>query len=244
MTEKNPLSFFSVVLVEPKYSGNIGAVARAMMNFDVKDLYLVNPCELDNICYARAMHATKILDHAKICSSFDDAVKNLDFLIATSSIGSKTEKRHLRNPVMLEDFAEKIFDVKGKIGLVFGREDYGLFNKEIAACDIMVKIPTSESYPSLNLSHAVTVVLYAIYLRKAFLPKKRRPLESLEKEKLYEFFSQLLEDIDYPAHKKQHTTIMFKRIMGRAMLSKWEYHTLMGVFSKTLGTMKRNEPKN
>jgi len=243
MPEKNPLSFFSVVLVEPKYSGNIGAVARAMMNFDVKDLILVNPCDLDNICYARAMHATKILDQAKIYSSFDDAVKNLDFLIATSSIESKTEKRHLRNPVLLEDFADKIFDVKGKIGLVFGREDYGLFNEEIAACDIMVKIPTSESYPSLNLSHAVTLVLYAIYLRKSFLPKKRRSLGSLEKEKLYEFFCQLLEDIEYPAHKKQHTTIMFKRIMGRAMLSKWEYHTLMGVFSKTLGTIKRNRPK-
>ena len=219
MSEKNPLSFFSVILVEPKYSGNIGAVARAMMNFDVENLFLVNPCELDNICYARAMHAIKILDHAKIYSSFDDTVKNFDFLIATSSIESKTEKRHLRNPVLLEDFAEKIFDVKGKIGLVFGREDYGLFNEEIAACDIMVKIPTSESYPSLNLSHAVTLVLYAIYLRKAFLPKRRRPLGSLEKEKLYEFFGQLLEDIDYPAHKKRRTTIMFKRIMGRAMPS-------------------------
>ncbi len=243
MTEKNPLSLFSVILVEPKYSGNIGAVARAMMNFDVNDLCLVNPCELDNICYARAMHATQILDHAKIYSSFTDAVKNFDFLVATSSIESKTEKRHLRNPVLLEDFAEKIFDVKGKIGLVFGREDYGLFNEEIAACDIMLKIPTSESYPSLNLSHAVTVVLYAIYLRKAFLPTRRRPLGSLEKKKVNEFFSQLLEDIDYPSHKKQHTTIMFKRIMGRAMLSKWEYHTLMGVLSKTRGTIKRKQQK-
>jgi len=243
MAEKKPLSFFYVVLVEPKNSGNIGAVARAMMNFDVEHLYLVNPCELDNVCYARAMHATKILDNAQTFSCFEDAIENLDYLVATSSIESKTDKRHLRNPLILEDFSEKIFDVKGKVGLVFGREDYGLFNEEIAACDIMLKIPTSESYLSLNLSHAVTIVLYSIYLKKACIPERRRAIGSLEKQKLLEFFAQLLDDIDYQPHKKEHTKIMFKRIMGRAMPSKWEYHTLMGVFSKTLGKIKQKERK-
>lgn len=232
---------FYVILVEPKYSGNIGAVARAMMNFDVNKLYLVNPCELDNVCYARAMHATKILDTAKIFSSFEDAVRNLDYLVATSSIESKTEKRHLRNPVFIEEFAERVYDVEGKVGLVFGREDYGLYNQEIAACDIMLKIPTSELYSSINLSHAVMVVLYSIYLRKTFIPKKRRSMGVIEKEKLYEFFEQLLEDIEYPPHKKEHTKIMFKRIMGRAMPSKWEYHTLMGVLSRTLRKFKEDK---
>ena len=243
MAEKNPLSYFYVVLVEPKNSGNVGAVARAMMNFDIQHLYLVNPCELDNVCYARAMHATKILDNAKTFSCFEDAIQNLDFLAATSSIESKTDKRHLRNPVLLEDFSETIFDVKGKVGLVFGREDYGLFNEEIAACDIMLRIPTSESYLSLNLSHAVTIVLYSIYLKKASIPQRRRVIGSLEKQKLFEFFAQLLDDIEYQPHKKQHTKIMVKRIMGRAMPSKWEYHTLMGVLSKTLGKIKQKERK-
>jgi tRNA/rRNA methyltransferase len=243
MAEKNPFSFFYVVLVEPKNSGNIGAVARAMMNFDIQHLYLVNPCELDNVCYARAMHATKILDNAKTYNSFEDATQKLDFLVATSSIESKTDKRHLRNPVLLEDFSETIFDAKGKVGLIFGREDYGLFNEEIAACDIMLKIPTSESYPSLNLSHAVTIVLYSIYLRKACIPERRRPIGSIEKTKLFEFFAQLLNDIDYQPHKKEHTKILFKRLMGRAIPSKWEYHTLMGVLSKTLGKIKQNERK-
>jgi TrmH family RNA methyltransferase len=243
MAKKNPLSYFYVVLVEPKNSGNVGAVARAMMNFDIQHLYLVNPCELDNVCYARAMHATKILDSAKTFSCFEDAIKNLDFLAATSSIESKTDKRHLRNPVLLEDFSETVFDVKGKVGLVFGREDYGLFNEEIAACDIMLRIPTSESYLSLNLSHAVTIVLYSIYLKKASVPQRRRVIGSLEKQKLFEFFAQLLDDIEYQPHKKQHTKIMVKRIMGRAMPSKWEYHTLMGVLSKTLGKIKQKERK-
>jgi tRNA/rRNA methyltransferase len=243
MVEKTPHPTFYIVLVEPKNPGNIGAVARAMMNFDFQQLYLVNPCELDNVCYARAMHAASILENAQTFSSLKDAVQHLDYLVATSSIESKTDKRHLRNPVLLEEFSEKIFEVTGKVGLIFGREDYGLFNEEIAACDIMLKIPTSEAYPSLNLSHAVSVVLYSLYLKKAFIPRRRRPLSALEKEKLYEFFAQLLDDIEYPPHKKEHTKIMFKRIMGRAMPSTWEYHTLMGVFSKTLGKIKRKQEK-
>lgn len=235
MVTKRSHPVFYVVLVEPKNSGNIGAVARAMMNFSVEHLLLVNPCELDQTAYTRAMHATKILDNAQIFSSFHNAVQNLDYLVATSSIASKTEKRHLRNPVFLEEFAEKIGDVNGKVGLVFGREDYGLFNEEIATCDIMVKIPTSEEYPSLNLSHAVIIVLYALYKNQDNHPKQHRRIGSVEKEKLYEFFSELLDDINYPDHKKEHTEIMVRRILGRAMLSQWEYHTLMGVLSKQKG---------
>jgi TrmH family RNA methyltransferase len=190
------------------------------------------------------MHATQILDNAKTFSSFAEAIKDLDYLVATSSIESKTDKKHLRNPVLLEDFAEKVFDVKGNVGLVFGREDYGLFNEEIAACDIMVKIPTSENYPSLNLSHAVTIILYSLYLKKSVIRKRRREIGPVEKKKLNEFFGQLLDNIEYPDHKKEHTKIMFKRMMGRAIPSTWEYHTLMGVFSRTLGKIKRMKEKH
>lgn len=209
------------------------------MNFDFDKLYLVKPCKLDDECYARAMHAKKILDDAKIFSSFEDAFKNLDYLVATSSIESQNDKRHLRNAISLEEFAEKIFEIDGKIGLVFGREDYGLYNEEIAVCDIMLRIPSSDSYPSLNLSHAIILVLYALYAKKLFKPKKKRHMGKIEKEKLYEFFSKLLDEINYPLHKKENTNVMFRRIMGRAMPSKWEYHTFMGVLSKTLEKMSK-----
>ena len=234
MNDKNNFKKFFIILVEPKYSGNIGAVARVMKNFDFKNLILVNPTELDEICYARAMHATDILEKAKVYANFNDAIKNIDFLIATSSIESKTDKKHLRNPMNLKDFSEKVFEVDGKIGIVFGREDFGLFNEEIAKCDIMIRIPSSESYMSFNLSHAVCLILYSLFLEKDFNPRKRRDIQKLEKEKLFEFFSRILDLINYPEHKKENTKIMFKRIMGRAMPSTWEFHTLMGVFSRIL----------
>lgn len=211
------------------------------MNFDFTRLYLINPCRFDDECYTRAMHAQKILDDARMFSSFDDAVRDLDFLVATSSIESQSDKRHLRNAALLEDFTGKIFDVDGRVGLVFGREDYGLYNDEIARCDMIVRIPSSESYQSLNLSHAVTIVLYVLYVKKTFTPGEKRRIGRVEKEKLYEFFSTLLDEINYPEHKKENTKIMFRRVMGRAMPSKWEYHTLMGVISKTLERIKREQ---
>jgi TrmH family RNA methyltransferase len=245
MDDRDNLTEFYVILVEPKYGGNIGATARAMMNFGFDKLYLVNPCDIDDECYSRAVHAYGILEKAKIFSSFKEAIKDMDYLAATSSIESKKDKKHLRNPILIENFAEKIFELDGKVGLVFGREDYGLYNEEIAACDIMLRIPTSESYLSLNLSHAVSLVLYSIYIRIDCIPKERRNIGKTEKEKLYEFFSDLLEKINYPEHKKENTKIMFKRVLGRAMPSKWEYHTLMGVFSRASEKSKnQNKRKN
>jgi len=210
-----------------------------MMNFGFDKIYLVNPCKLDEECYIRSVHAHEILNRAKIFSLFEDAVKNIDYLVATSSIESKSDKKHLRNSVLLEELSEKIYEIDGKVGFVFGREDYGLYNEEIAACDIMIKIPTSESYQSLNLSHSVGLVLYSLYVKKNFPKKKKRKIGKIEKKKLFEFFSELLEEIDYPIHKKEKTKIMFRRVMGRSMPSKWEYHTLMGVLNNTLVKLKK-----
>jgi len=214
-----------------------------MANFDFTNLILVNPCKLDDECYMRAVHASKILDDAKIFSSFEEAIKDMDYLVATSSIESQNDKRHLRNAVVLEEFSEKIFEIDGKIGLVFGREDYGLYNEEIAACDMILRIPTSESYLSMNLSHAVGLVLYSLFVKKDFAPKERRIVGKIEKEKLYESFSKLLDAIEYPVHKKEKTEIMFKRMIGRSMPSKWEYHTFMGVLSKSMNKISKGKKK-
>lgn len=212
-----------------------------MANFDFNNLCLVNPCDLDDECYARAMHANGILDNSKVFTSFKEAVKDIDFLVATSSIESQNDKRHLRNAVLLEDLSEKLLEIDGKVGLVFGREDYGLFNEEIAVCDVLLKIPTSESYLSLNLSHAVALILYSLYISNQTKPKQKITMGKIEKEKLYNFFSKLLDEINYPEHKKEKTEVMFKRMTGRAIPSKWEYHTLMGVFSKTLENIKNKK---
>jgi len=230
---------FKVVLVEPKFGGNIGAVARVMMNFDVSSLIVVAPqMSLDgDECRERAVHAQGILDSARVVSSFTESIEESDFVVGTSSIVSGSDRRHLRKAMSLMDFSDKIYDVKGCVSLVFGREDYGLLNQEIEACDILLQIPTSSVYPSLNLSHAVGVVLYSLFSHG----RKQQPVRRvgrIEKELLYSHMVLLLDTINYPEYKKDKTVMMIKRILGRAMVSQLEYHTLMGVLRKTLDLLE------
>ncbi|MEA2054911.1 MAG: RNA methyltransferase [Candidatus Thermoplasmatota archaeon] len=224
-----------VILVEPKYSGNVGSVARIMMNFGFSNLIIVSQSfSVDNDdCRKMAVHAQDILDNALILDTFRDAMKHVDYMVGTSSIESKNDKRHLRNALPLKEFSSEVYKMDGVVGIAFGREDYGLFNDELKKCDVMLKIPTSNAYSSLNLSHAVGIVLYELFSHKREF-RQPRLADRIEKEKLYEYFDKLLESTRYPEHKKENTKIMFRRIIGRAMLSKWEYHTLMGVVKKAM----------
>lgn len=220
---------YTVILIEPQHPGNVGAVARIMKNFGITNLVLVNPCDITDESYIRAVHAGDILDRAGIVQTFHDAIQSIDFLVATSSKQTISEKKHLRNPLYLHEFSEKIQEAEGTVGLLFGREDIGLLNEEIAHCDVIVTIPTHPEYKALNLSHSVGIVLYHLYISGTDPPEKRTPLDEQEKQLLYQAFSNLLQAINYPEHKIEKTEIMFKRVMSRAIPSKWEYHTLMGV---------------
>ncbi|MBU4189921.1 MAG: RNA methyltransferase [Candidatus Thermoplasmatota archaeon] len=222
---------FIIVLVEPKYEGNVGAVARAMKNFGLTNLRIVGS-NIGEEAYKRAMHAKDVLENAEMVNTFEEGIQGLDYVAGTSGIVNLNEKKHIRNPLTLKEFAEKIYEIDGKIGLVFGREDFGLLNHELEKCDLVVTIPCDENYPVMNLSHAAALFFYELGTKKLI----EKPTESsgFEKEKLHEHFSELLDEIDYTGYKKHGTKILFRRIIGRAGLSKWEFHRLMGVFSKVI----------
>jgi TrmH family RNA methyltransferase len=231
-----------VVLLEPQTEGNIGAIARTMKNFGFKDLILINPCKLGDTAYKRAMHANDVLDKAKTYPTFEDALKHLDFIVGTSGIVNVNDKRHLRNPIPPDEFAERIFEINGKIGLVFGREDQGLSRDELFKCDMLITIPASKNYPIMNISHACTIILYELYNFKHEL-KEPRPTNQMEKEKMYQQFHEFLVSMNYPKHKLQGTEVLFRRLMGRSLPSKWEFHTMMGVFSRATKWIKRGNNK-
>ena len=219
---------YKVVLVEPKNPGNVGAVARAMKNFGLSRLALVNPCELDDNAKKRAKHANDILKAAKAYKNLKAATCKSAFVVATSGIISYNDKHFIRHPLTPREVARRAAHVKGEVALVFGREDYGLYNDELLLADILVNIPTSERYPIMNLSHACAVVFYELYLPQA---RKVELIETsrLEKERLNGFFADLLDAIDYPKHRKEKTKIMFRKMMGRAVPTKWEFYTLAGI---------------
>jgi TrmH family RNA methyltransferase len=238
IAKKKGPSRISIVLVEPKVAGNIGAVARAMLNFDLDDLVLVRPCERGQESFKRAMHADKVLDMAKVFSGLDEALKGCDYIVGTSDETTQLDRKHLRKAVTPRELVEHLKKVPGKVAIMFGREDFGLFNSELEKCDMFVSIPNSEKYPTMNLSHAVAVILYELFLSKA---EVWRPTSSsdFERSKLKEMFEAYMDAIEFPSHKRRNARTMFKRIVGRADISKWEFYTLMGVFSRAIKKIER-----
>ncbi|RLE52096.1 MAG: RNA methyltransferase [Candidatus Methanomethylicota archaeon] len=224
-----------VILVEPECAGNVGFIARVMMNFGFKNLVIVNPkVELDGDARIFASHAVEVLENAVVVDSFDEAISLVDFAVGTTSrIGG--DYNVLRVPITPKMLVERIFDFKGRVGLVFGRESIGLTNEELASCDLIVTIPASEAYPVLNVSHAVAIILYELFTyRRKFGAGRFREASRVEKEMLIKYFEALLEAIDYPEHKRSIAHLIFRHVIGRAFISGREAYTLMGVFRSAL----------
>jgi len=234
----------SVILVRPKYPGNIGAVARVMSNFDVSELILVDPIVIDQEARNRAKHANYILNNSRTVDTLEAAIMQTDLNIGTTGIKNTRQTGHIRNPLTPDQLFEHLSSDAGRIGLVFGREDTGLLDEELKKLDLLISLPTSEQYPVMNLSHAVAVVLWEFF-RRGGIPGKfiesLRDTRSFEREKMVESFMELMEAINYPPHRRENTGILFRRMIGRSIPTKWEFHTLMGVLTGAVRRIKREE---
>jgi len=207
-----------------------------MRNFGLEDLFLVRPCAIGEEATKRAMHGIDILKGAQTVFDEKDALKGVDFVAATSGVSTTNDKNFARIALTARDFAEKIKGTDGTVALLFGREDFGLDKEVIKKCDFLVTIPANPAYSILNVSHAVAIVLYELFASGVEKWEPKRAGE-VEKDKLYEYFSMLLDAIDYPKHKKEKTKVMFRRLIGRSVPTTWEFHTLMGVID---GAVKKS----
>ena len=230
-----------VILVEPLYQGNVGSVARVMKNFGFSDLVLVNPCKLEGEARAMSSHAQDILKSAQIATSLTEAIEGANIVIGTTGIAGLKIYEHIRMPYFTpRELKEKLTGMSGTVAILFGREDQGFNNEELKTCDMVLTIPTSGIYPIMNLSHAVGIVLYELSDIKA----GDRPLaEGFDLGLLHKHLNELMEDIGYPAHKKDKTMLMFKRIFGRAQLIPREVQTLRGVIGKIQRSMLLHEKR-
>ena len=154
-----------IILVRPYHEGNIGAVARCMMNFGITDLRIVGrEEELTEIARKRAKHANSILDKVAFHDDLRSSTSDLSLVIGTSGkreLGDKTHHRHFLLP---DEIPSRVEEDSGKVGIVFGPEGKGLLNDELRECEILVTIPTWEGYPIMNLSHAVAVICYSWFI--------------------------------------------------------------------------------
>lgn len=230
---------FRTVLVEPLYSGNVGSVARVMKNFGFDELILLNPCELDKDARLMSVHAYDIIENARIEFYLSDAVKGSNIIVGMTGLPGKTDNKHMRMPVISpHKLKEKLAGKSGVISLLFGREDDGLRNEELELCDMIVNIPTTPVYPSMNLSHAVAVVLYELSDVKG---ETNYLADHFDIELLYEHIDEVLNDIEYKEHKEDKTRLMLRRIFGRAELTGREVQTLRGILRRIQWKLKTGE---
>lgn len=220
-----------IVLIEPLNDGNVGAIARSMKNFGLDELVLVRPCEIGEEAVKRAMHAVDVLKGARVVSEEEDALAGADYIVGTSGIDTANDKKFSRISIHPKAFVEKITGYDGTIAILFGREDFGLDNDMVRRCDFLVTIPANPGYSILNISHAAAIIMYELFAH-GLVREGPREASELEMDKLNEYFSGLLDAIDYPEHKKKKTRVMFRRMIARSVPSTWEFHTLMGVLDE------------
>lgn len=223
---------FRVILVEPKYELNVGAVARAMKNFGFSDLAFVspkcNPRGFDAIKYSK--HARDLLESSRTFSTLSQAAKGCKFIVGTTGILYRHWNQTIRSPILLPDFAAKLQKQKeGKIGLIFGNEGVGLSEKHISGCDFLITIPTSGKYPVLNLSHAVAIVLYELSRLK---PQTFTPSGEKEKEALIGAFSLLTGKFAKVMRNPKKVEVAFRRMVGKSMLTDKECASILGVIRR------------
>lgn len=241
---------FTVVLIKPEHSGNIGSVARVMENFDFKNLVIFNPIEsIDEILSYEtqgfAMHGKDILFDAKIIevknqenhmSEFKQFMKNFDYIIATTAQG-KNYLNIRRLAIFPEDLDLPVSVKPLNIAIIFGKESRGLTNEEISLADILLRIPTSNNYSTLNLSHACGIVLYEIFKRINTINVGRgiSPVLIADKEDrsiLLNIIEEIIEKLKIRSHKKENVFFAFRNIFGRSLMSKKELSLILGLFSK------------
>lgn len=225
-----------VVLVRPKEDGNVGAVARLARNFGADRLVIVDPrAPLGTEARRRAMGGIPLLQRAVRTSTLTEALTSADLVVGTTDMSTGRTTSFLRRSISPERLAEAIRWVDGRVALLFGPEDNGLSRTELARCDLVVHIPARREFPTLNLSHAVAVVLYTLHRSRSVIadPDSTPAPEPLtlrgrEKEIYIERMAGLLRTMGYPAHKQRGLILLVRRMMGRSTPTDSEYRMMLG----------------
>lgn len=244
-TESNPFTHnVRVVLVGTQEPMNVGAVARAMRNFGMSELWLVAPeprvvadleARPNSDAYRLAVHADPILDNLHRAETVLEAVGDCQLVLATTARSRDIPVGRLAEP---REAAQAVAQVaqRGKVALLFGREMYGLTNEEMDQAGLIVRIPTAPEQPSLNLAQAVLLLAYEIFVATAN-PPPPPPERLAEREALERLFKDLesyILEIGFTDSKRfGYARRRLRRILHKAELTPAEVQMLRGLLHQS-----------
>jgi len=237
------------ILVRPQMAENIGMAARAMMNCGIYDLRVVAPREspFDEKAFAASSGADPILRETKVYPTLEEAVADLNFVLATTA-----RPRHVSKQVFEASQMQKVFENTSmslsKIGILFGCERTGLENEELECADALLTIPLNPEHTSLNLSQAVLLVGYECLKSVASgqLKSAQTPENPLANKADIQMF---LDKLNEALTEKGYYRLVDKRpkmqqnldnIFLKAGLSKQEVQTLHGVLKSLIRSNKKS----
>jgi len=234
----NILNNIKIVLVEPIFGGNIGSVCRAMNNNGVTDLAIVNPRPETDWEEARKLscNAREQLETRKEHPTLSSAVADCTVVAGTSArTGFYRDTAYSPRdfaPIGLESAKDH------RVALVFGREDKGLFNEELALCTHIIQIPSSDLYTSLNLSHAVYVCTYELFCATGmFQPaeEKAEEADSALRERMFAVWREMMIKTEFTHEQKlDHMMMGLRRIFSRGKLTIPDVKILMGLAKQSI----------
>ncbi|BDB97683.1 tRNA (cytidine-2'-O-)-methyltransferase TrmJ [Saccharolobus caldissimus] len=227
-----------VVLVEPEGEYNVGFIARLCKNFSVNELYIVNPKVNISDAIRFSAGGKDILINAKIVSSFDEAVADVDIKIATSSIADN-KGDILRKSIKPWEVIPLIQDKK--TALIFGRESVGLTREEIFKSDFLLHIPANPEYPVLNLSHAVGIVLYEIWKYRYITSSLSSQSMSNQSIKLIDKYTRELYELIKRSDDDYKMYIALKRAIIRGVKDEEEARVIIHFLRKLYTRIIHNE---
>ncbi|MDD5268515.1 MAG: RNA methyltransferase [Methylococcales bacterium] len=241
------LSHIKIVLVETTHPGNIGAVARAMKNMAMTNLWLVSPKIFPSAdATSRASGADDVLARATVCQSLQEAIADCQIVI-----GASARCRTISWPEMTpRECAEHVVSngSDNKVAIIFGRENSGLKNHELDLCHFLLRIPCNREYSSLNIAAAVQVVCYELFITAdlhesvVIGDRGKIPIASaVQMESFYTHLYQALTDIGF-MHPDKSKSIMrrLRRIYNRVQLDTKELDILRGILRMSQDHQRKN----
>jgi tRNA (cytidine32/uridine32-2'-O)-methyltransferase len=239
--EPDSTSEIRVVLVEPSHPGNIGAVARAMKNMDLTNLVLVRPREFPHPdATVRAAGADSVLASARVVGTLAEAVADCGLVVATTS---RPRDQNFRVLDVQQAAARAVAESRlAPVALLFGSERTGLSNEDLDASHLLLRIPASREYPSLNLAMAVQLVSYEIF-RARGAPGSAAAIRAEDQavplatppqmQQLYMHLQQVLDEVDFNDRtlSGNHLMSRIRRFLQRAQLDHNEVNILRGILT-------------
>lgn len=219
-----------IVLVEPREAGNVGAAARAMKNFGFSDLAIAGePPALNPVAGWWASGAEDLVSGASFHPTLASALQDAHLTVATTS----TRGRELEAALTPSSLADLYGGMPAgdTLALVFGREDRGLTSEELSICQRVAAIPTSESFPTMNLAQSVSIFCYELSrVTTTDRPAIRELATAGELERLHHHFQALLVEAGF-LHQNNPDRIYseLRMLAGRLELDRREVTLLLGI---------------